>query len=1039
METEIDQKMNGHASLIRWKVVAAVILVVAGMYIAGERNLRVQTDITASLPKHDPVIADARYVMTHYPVFDRVFIDVGLTGGRADSGLLMTAASYVQQRLRASGLFNSVGLGDSADAMPLLLFRVVSNLPSLFSKEELDSSVLPLLTKDAVHARLRQNMDVLQGLEGIGQSELIARDPLGLHNLVLARMGSLMPTSNATIYNNFILSNDRKHILIIAEPLRSATDSAFAAKINTLIHQMITGMDRTIDGAKQNISITPVGSYRAAIDNETIARRDTMRAILLSTLGIALLLLISFPRWYIGIMALIPALAGTAAALFMMTMLGHSLSLLAIGFGGAIVSINVDYGIAYLLFLDQTMTTSGTYASRQSFWVGLGASFTTIGSFLALSFSGFPILAEIGQFTALGTLFSFAFVHTIFPMVFRRVAPARRRGLMPMEKITGRLATPGGWTAFVAVALFGVVMAFFARPSVKADVEAMNSESTITRQAENRIMKTWGNILSDTTYILIQGNSVESMQGKADRLSTLIQDYRFSGILRSGFSSSSLFPGNALARLHESAWKEFWTTDRTRSLHNIMEREALADGFSRNAFEPFFQELRSPSASETTIPAGLYGILGISQSRDSKQWMMLSAVKPGPAYNPGTLYDSLSRDGIGKMLDAAWFTQRLSTLLFSMFVKMGVLCGIGLVVVLIFYFMDVILIVLALVPVAFALVSAFATYHLLHRPLDIPSLLLVVIVFGMGIDYSIYFIGAHQRYFDENDPSMRPLRTAVFLNAGSTITGLGVLAFAGQAMLRSAGLSMVLGLGYALIGTVTLLPPVLRRLYTRKQEKPMPVVAAGSRKHRAGALSSYKYMETYVRMFARFKIMLDPMFPKIAEFAGPHDKVLDLGCGYGVPGTWLIRLHPDTYFFGIDPNPDRVRVARRAWGSHGTAVIGKAPDFQKPPGIYDTVLMLDIIHYLSDVELTQTLTTASSCIEQGGTVVIRATVPSSKHVPWERWLEQTRLKLNGQTYYFRTSNSIQDIIARAGLTLTYAGESAHAREETWFVCRKEEH
>ena len=1028
--------MNERSSLIRWKVVAAVILIFTGFYIAGERNLKIETDITAGMPKKDPVIADARYVVTHYPVFDRVVIDIGVTKEHTDDGLLVSAATYVQEGLQESGMFKEVGLGNSADAMPLLLSRIVSNLPALFSQKELKTSVLPLLGSAAVRSQMEQTMSSLQGLEGFGQTGLIASDPLGLRNLVLARMASLLPVRDARIYDNFIMSNDRRHILIIAGPKESTTDSTFAVRVNDLMHRLIEGVHQKFGSLSGQITVTPIGSYRAALDNETIAKRDTMRALLLSTIGIAILLLISFPRWYIGIMALIPAIAGTAMALFVMSLLRHNLSILAIGFGGAIVSINVDYGIAYLLFLDQTQTTSGTYASRQSFWVGLGASLTTVGSFLALSFSGFPILAEVGQFTALGTLFSFAFVHTVFPLVFRRVSPARKEGIMPMEKITTRLALSSGWTAFAVVGIFGLGMAFLARPSVKADVEAMNTESAQTRAAENTVRTTWGDIMSDTTYILIQGNSMQALQDRADRLDTLIRKSEASGAVRSGFSLSSLFPGKSLARSNEAAWRRFWTQQRIRSLQRDVSAASARLGFSQDAFEPFFESLQNPASVDTAVPPQLYGILGVTKSWKNNQWMMMSAVHPGTDYHPQVFYDGLVQARIGKMLDAGWFTQRLSNMLFSMFVRMGILCGVGLVIVLVLYFMDFILVVLALLPVAFALVCTFATYYLLHRPLDIPSLLLVVVVFGMGSDYSIYFIGAYQRYFDEHDPAMRPIRAAVFLNAGSTITGLGVLAFAGQAMLRSAGLSMVLGLGYALLGTVTLLPPLLRVVYTSKEKKYLPVSVPGSREHRAAVAASYRFMETYVRMFVRFKMMFDPMFPSLAGFIGPQDNVMDIGCGYGVPGSWLLHLYPGVSLSGIDPSLDRVRVARRAWGTRGFVVQGKVPDFPFPVGEYNTVLMLDILHYLSDEDLAKTLTAVFSSLNPGGRAVIRTTIPSSRTVPWERWLEQARLTIKGQKGYFRSNERIVQAVTAAGFTVTFSGASAPGREEVWFVCKR---
>ena len=99
--------------------------------------------------------------------------------------------------------------------------------------------------------------------------------------------------------------------------------------------------------------LTSVGAYRAALDNETIAKRDTRLAIILTTLGIALLLIFAFPRPLIGLLALLPSTVGAIAALFVCSFFFKSMSMLAVGFGGAIMAFTVDLGITYLLFLDQ--------------------------------------------------------------------------------------------------------------------------------------------------------------------------------------------------------------------------------------------------------------------------------------------------------------------------------------------------------------------------------------------------------------------------------------------------------------------------------------------------------------------------------------------------------------------------------------------------------------------------------------------------------------------------------------------------------------
>ena len=55
---------------------------------------------------------------------------------------------------------------------------------------------------------------------------------------------------------------------------------------------------------------TPMGAYRIALDNELIVRKDVRNAILFATLGIVLLLIFTFPRPYLGLLSLLPAIAG---------------------------------------------------------------------------------------------------------------------------------------------------------------------------------------------------------------------------------------------------------------------------------------------------------------------------------------------------------------------------------------------------------------------------------------------------------------------------------------------------------------------------------------------------------------------------------------------------------------------------------------------------------------------------------------------------------------------------------------------------------
>ena len=141
---------------------------------------------------------------------------------------------------------------------------------------------------------------------------------------------------------------------------------------------------------------------------------------------------------------------------------------MVLGFGGAIISITVDHGIAYLLFLDRNHQTKGKDAAHEVYAIGIMAVITSIGAFLILSSSGFLIFAELGQFTALGILFSFLFVHSIFPRIFPVMPPGNSRAL-PLRGLVNILYNTGNQVPMQRLSWL-IVLLFFAKPQFQVSL-----------------------------------------------------------------------------------------------------------------------------------------------------------------------------------------------------------------------------------------------------------------------------------------------------------------------------------------------------------------------------------------------------------------------------------------------------------------------------------------------------------------------------------------------------------------------------------------
>ncbi len=1022
------------------------ILVAAFMLFVSFQRLHVQTDITASLPAHSPVIRDALYFFDHHPIQDRVVISASL--GTRDPERLVKLVAMVEEKLWASGLFSSVGMDHYQEIMPKLMTLVVKTLPFQFTRTQLETQVAPLITPDAVRETLFATYARLLSLEQVGTSEFIAVDPLGLKNIVLARLKSLAPVDEFNFYKGKLLSRDSQHCLIMATPKGSGTDSKFSTRAMDLIHGIQARAQTEFSQPGEHAVLTSVGAFRAAYDNERIIKHDVQNAILIATAAIILLLFLAFPRPWIGILALVPAMFGTIAGLFTYSLLYDSISLIVLGFGGAIISITIDHGITYLLFLDQPRKTFGRHASTEVRAVGLVATLTTVCAFLSLGMSDFKILEELGKFTALGMGFSFVFIHSLFPKIVPMLRPARPRAL-PLKRLVNALIIPGNRGAWFALALT-LILVWFAWPVFHVDLSAMSTVSRETRDSDAKFYETWGKGFTGKSHIMLTAGSVPELQALSDHLADRISAVQTQGVPASGTTLSMIFPGKAKKQENYGAWMQFWTEERVYTLKQTLIREAERLGFTRDAFDPFLSLLVPTDLPDgpVVIPQSLYPMMGISQSKTAGgHWVWTTSLMRNPAVDEKNFYDAFS--SVATVFEPQLFSTTLGTILCSTFTKMFFIIAGAVLILLFIFFLDIRLTIITMLPVFFAFIGTLGTMKLLGHNLDIPSLMLSIIVFGIGIDFSLFFVRAFQRYRDESHPSVELIRLAVFIAGVSTMIGFGVMCLAKHSLLQSAGLASVLGIGFCLGGAFLILPPLLRRYFilqtpglpvgsgslplpqeNRNQETGIPVTSR--------ILARYRTAEAYPRMFARFKLKTDPMFrelPDLLTGRGNISRIMDIGTGLGVPACFLLELFPHARIFGLEPDPESRRISALAVSGQGHVELGSAPDLPDVSEPVHMALMLDMAHFLTPDEFRQTLNKIRATMAPGGTLIIRAIIPPAAK-PTLVWpIEALKLKLKGVVPHYLSVQAITDLINEADFKMEYTKVSGNNPETVWFVAK----
>ncbi len=1019
-------KEHTETGSLNFRALLITILIAAALLAGSIKLVTIDFDLLSSLPSDNPIIADAKFVLTHHPFQDRVVIDLYSESGNLEQ--LTKSAKLVEEKLLNSGLFKEVGLKDTQKLFPIIIKHVTDNLPYLLSKEELEQDVMPRLEPEAINRQFESLITQLSGFEGIGQAEQMEKDPLGLRGIVLKKLMHLAPVQDVKLQDGFPISRDGKHLLLLATPSHSGTDTAFSRRIVDLLDSIKEQLASNAEFKNSPVKLTSVGSFRAALDNETIVKKDTQFALTIATVGIALLLLLSFPRPYMGLLSLVPAIFGTITAFFCCALLYDSISILALGFGGAIISITVDHSIAYLLFLDRRHKVYVKEAANEVKSIGLIAVLTTVGAFLVLSFSGFSILAQIGQFAALGIGFSFLFVHTVFPKIVTVMPPAKRTKAPLIQSLINSKAFSGKPVITLIVSVFGIVMIFFAKPSFVVDLNRMNTVSKDTLEAEELVSKTWGDI-NNQIFLLSESASLADLHKESDGLSAVLKRSEQKGLIQSAFTPSVLYPGETLANQNLAEWKMFWTKQRTEQFKKDLKSGAESFGFSSDAFADFIKSIEFPESYQGIMPDSLYSMLGVSRNKDKNNWILFTTLKAGINSDTHLLRQQIQGTG-QRIFDPSLFSESFGEVLSSTFIKMLLIIGISITCLIFIFFLDVKLTLIALVPVVFALVSTLGTLKLLDHPLDIPGLMLSIIVLGMGVDYSLFFVRSYQRYGSESHPSLALVRTAVFLASASTLIGFGVMVSAEHSLLHSAGLVSLLGIGYSLIGANVLLPPLLRNMFVAT----VPSVSSvrGSTRYKR-VLKRFGHIEAFPRMFARFKMIMDPMFGEIDQFLHNPSVIIDIGTGYGVPANWILDRFPKAMIHGLEPDAERVRVAQRVLGKRGTVEVGASPDLPKFDGEADTAVMLDMLHYLSDDDLLKAFENLRAKLVDGGRLIIRVTIPRFKKTPFFRKIESRQIEMRGGKHFYRQEAPILEALKACGFKEIKARQSGEDREETWIT------
>ena len=190
----------------------------------------------------------------------------------------------------------------------------------------------------------------------------------------------------------------------------------------------------------------------------------------------------------------------------------------------------------------------------------------------------------------------------------------------------------------------------------------------------------------------------------------------------------------------------------------------------------------------------------------------------------------------------------------------------------------------------------------------------------------------------------------------------GILGFAFQAALGSVVVGAVLGaLGSALAYLIA---------RGRRKASAAPATDAAEIDYEAAlgrTIQRYRSAKIGDRIYVAAKLNGDPLTRLLAALPGEFGRVLDAAAGRGQFGLFLWELGRCGTLAGFDSDARKVGVAERA--ADGNAHFETLDLLEFREREVDTLLLIDVLHYLPLTEQDELLRRAARCVKRGRIVI----------------------------------------------------------------------
>jgi len=822
-----------HVASSKYRAVLAVFLIslIASFLMTG--GLEFKTDIFGLIQRKEGPLKLFLDNLRDFGTLDHLFF---MVTGREDTStqdLIRAAESFVEElrELRVDGertlgsvQFRTLGAHDYEGLKPIL--RLFLTNPELFLDREDIPALSQKLTDEAIGKQVQQNRAILLSQASFPLKEFIALDPLGLREILTDHFKHGARGFAVDYRSGYFLSRDHRSLLIIANPVRPATDLTFSRKLLKAIEPLLD--------LGPEVSIQYTGAYPIALEKATGLRLDMQSSMITAFALVLALFFFAYRRLTTLLFVGFPLLVGVQITLAIAALLIGRLNILTSAFAAILIGLGIDFAIHLYdryhseraLGLEVTQAMVKTLTETGSGVLTGGA--TTILAFCTLLLARVDGIMELGGLVATGLFFCLISIYFVLPSflawtdsrgkdpyVYR---PLRDFGLKALSRLLQKhphsfIIAFSFITAFFSVLALGIEFESDLRSLGPKRIEATEVYAHLERMFPR------GN---REAFVVLEDNDFDSLLRREESVVEGIRDYRNRGQILSISSVSHLIPSAEEQRRRRELLRQ--SIDFTRARKSLL-RELIAQGFRLDPFERTLRWMnRMSSPSDDYTPMMPETILHRLQSSPLGKWVNRSLVQKQGIYKGvlTILYEGDRLDLVQLERDLRGIDRRAGVTgldlinidLFRMvrrdLLVIAPLAILSVISLLYLHFRRWRVVILALIPLSVGLTWMLGLTSLLGWKINYINGVVIPMIVGIGIDDGIHII---HRYLEDSrydiNGAVQYTGRAVAMTSLTTMVGFGSLVIAQYRVLSSMGWIIILGIGSCLLTSLFLLPPLL--------------------------------------------------------------------------------------------------------------------------------------------------------------------------------------------------------------------------------------